>query len=116
MSLHHFQFTNTPNNYPKMKKLIKLSLVTVCVVNLASASFNLVDYQFGDANGTNVQGAAVNAGTESNAAWNFPAGKVQNGNLNYGYTSSYKFTNVDGGTGRTATRKLEFADALLHLI
>ena len=95
-----------------MKKLIKLSLAAVCVVNLASASFNLVDYQFGDANGTNFQGAAVNAGTESDAAWNFPAGKVQNGNLNYGYTSSFKFTNVDGATGTTASRKLEFADAL----
>ena len=95
-----------------MKKLIKLSLAAVCVVNLASASFNLVDYQFGDSNGTNVQGAAVNAGTESDAAWNFPAGKVQNGNLNYGYTSSFKFTNVDGATGTTASRKLEFADAL----
>ena len=95
-----------------MKKLIKLSLAAVYVVNLASASFNLVDYQFGDSNGTNVQGAAVNAGTESDAAWNFPAGKVQNGNLNYGYTSSFKFTNVDGATGTTASRKLEFADAL----
>ena len=95
-----------------MKNLIKLSLAAVCVANLASASFNLVDYQFGDSNGTNVQGAAVNAGTESDAAWNFPAGKVQNGNLNYGYTSSFKFTNVDGATGTTASRKLEFADAL----
>ena len=95
-----------------MKKLIKLSLAAVYVVNLASASFNLVDYQFGDSNGTNVQGAAVNAGTESDAAWNFSAGKVQNGNLNYGYTSSFKFTNVDGATGTTASRKLEFADAL----
>ena len=95
-----------------MIKLLKLSLAAVCVVNLASASFNLVDYQFGDSNGTNVQGAAVNAGTESDAAWNFPAGKVQNGNLNYGYTSSFKFTNVDGATGTTASRKLEFADAL----
>ena len=95
-----------------MKRLIKLSLAAICVANLASASFNLVDYQFGDANGTNVQGAAVNAGTESNAAWNFPAGKVQNGNLNYGYTGSYKFTNVDGGTGTTASRRLDFADAL----
>jgi hypothetical protein len=112
MSLHHFQFTSIPNNYPEMKKSIKLSLAAVCVVNLASASFNLVDYQFGDANGTNIQGGAVNAGTESDATWNFGAGKVQSGNLNYGYTSSYKFTNVDGGTGTTASRKLEFADAL----
>ena len=95
-----------------MKNLIKLSLAAACAANLASASFNLVDYQFGDSNGTNVQGAAVNAGTESDAAWNFPAGKVQNGNLNYGYTSSFKFTNVDGATGTTASRKLEFADAL----
>ena len=60
-----------------MKKSIKLSLAAVCVVNLASASFNLVDYQFGDANGTNIQGGAVNAGTESDATWNFGAGKVQ---------------------------------------
>ena len=112
MSLHHFQFTSIPNNYPEMKKSIKLSLAAVCVVNLASASFNLVDYQFGDANGTNIQGGAVNAGTESDATWNFGAGKVQSGNLNYGYTSSYKFTNVDGDTGTTASRKLEFADAL----
>ena len=95
-----------------MKNLIKLSLAAVFAANLASASFNLVDYQFGDSNGTNVQGAAVNAGTESDATWNFGAGKVQSGNLNYGYTSSYKFTNVDGGTGTTASRKLEFADAL----
>ena len=95
-----------------MKNLIKLSLAAVFAANLASASFNLVDYQFGDSNGTNVQGAAVNAGTESDATWNFGAGKVQSGNLNYGYTSSYKFTNVDVGTGTTASRKLEFADAL----
>ena len=97
-----------------MKILIKLSLAAVCVVNLASASFNLVDYQFNETNGfdLNDAGEVINAGSENDASWNFGAGKVQNGNLNYGYTSSFKFTTVDANTGTTATRKLEFVDAL----
>ena len=91
-----------------MKILIKLLLTTVCVVNLASASFNLVNYQFDDANGANVHNAAVNNGSE-NASWNFNAGKVQNGNWNYGYTSSYKFNQVDANSSATtASRKLTF--------
>ena len=108
---HHFLFTNTLTP-PEMIKLFKLSLAAICAANLASANFNLVDFQFEDANGTNVNGGAVNAGIESDAAWNFGTGQVQNGNLNYGYTGGYKFATVDAGTGTTATRKLEFADAL----
>jgi hypothetical protein len=97
-----------------MKILLKLLFVSACVGNLALASFNLVDYQFNETNGfdLNDAGEVINAGSENDAAWNFGAGKVQNGNLNYGYTSSFKFTNVDGASGTTATRKLEFADAL----
>ena len=97
-----------------MKKLIKLSLAAVYVVNLASASFNLVDYQFNETSGfdLNDAGEVINAGSENDASWNFGAGKVQSGNLNYGYTSSFKFTTVDANTGTTATRKLEFVDAL----
>jgi hypothetical protein len=58
-----------------------------------------------------VQNGAANNGTSA-ASWNFEVGKVQNGNLNYGYTANYKFTQVDAGAGTTAQRKLTFANDL----
>ncbi|MDB2310745.1 sulfatase-like hydrolase/transferase [Opitutales bacterium] len=72
-----------------------------------------VDYQFDDDNGTAVQNGAANNGTSA-ASWNFGVGTVQNGNLNYGYTQYYKFTQVDSGTttGTIAQRKLIFANDL----
>lgn len=96
-----------------MCNLLKILLPAVCVANLATAQA-LVDYQFNDTNGGDVNDPSevANSGSESDAAWNFAVGKVQNGNLNYGYTSSYKFTQVDGAAGTTAQRKLEFADSL----
>lgn len=96
-----------------MCNLLKILLPAVCVANLATAQA-LVDYQFNDTNGGDVNDPTevVNAGSESDAAWNNGVGKVQNGNLNYGYSSSYKFTQVDVNSGTTAYRKLEFADSL----
>ena len=96
-----------------MYNLLKVLLPAVCVANLVSAQA-LVDYQFNDTNGGDVNDPTevANSGSESDAAWNFGVGKVQNGNLNYGYTSSFKFTQIDGSAGTTAQRKLEFADSL----
>jgi hypothetical protein len=96
-----------------MYNLLKILLPAVCVANLATAQA-LVDYQFNDTNGGDVNDPTevANSGSESDAAWNFGVGKVQNGNLNYGYTSSFKFTQIDGSAGTTAQRKLEFADSL----
>lgn len=97
-------------------KRLKLLLPAIFVTNLSLASFNLVDYQFNETAGYDLNDPTevINAGSE-NGVWNFGAGKVQNGNLNYGYTGGYKFTSVDSGSGTTATRKLEFADALTTL-
>jgi hypothetical protein len=97
-----------------MEKLIKFSLAAICVVNLSTAQTQMVDYQFDDANGTNVHNAAVNSGNNgvSAASWNFPVGQTQNGSLNYGYSQYYKFTQVDAGAGTTAARKLTFDNDL----
>ncbi|MDB2506890.1 sulfatase-like hydrolase/transferase [Opitutales bacterium] len=70
-----------------------------------------VDYQFDDANGTAVKDTAVNNGTSA-ASWNFGVGTVQAGNLNYGYSQYYKWTQVDTGAGTVAYRTLAFADTL----
>ena len=94
-----------------MEKLIKFSLAAICVVNLSTAQTQMVDYQFEDANGTNVHNAAVNDGVSA-ASWNFPVGQTQNGSLNYGYSQYYKFTQVDAGAGTTASRKLTFDNDL----
>lgn len=95
-----------------MYNLLKILLPAVCVANLVSAQA-LVDYQFDDANGTDVKNGAANNGTSA-ASWNFAVGTVQAGNLNYGYTQNYKFNQVDIGTttGTIATRKLIFANDL----
>ena len=95
-----------------MYNLLKILLPAVCVANLVSAQL-LVDYQFDDDNGTAVQNGAANNGTSA-ASWNFGVGTVQAGNLNYGYTQYYKFTQVDSGTatGTIAQRKLTFANDL----
>ena len=93
-----------------MYNSLKILLPAVCVANLVSAQL-LVDYQFDDDNGTSVQNGAANNGTSA-ASWNFGVGTVQNGNLNYGYTANYKFTQVDAGAGTTAQRKLTFANDL----
>jgi hypothetical protein len=69
-----------------------------------------VDYQFEDANGTQ-SNVAINNGVSA-ASWNFPTGQTQNGNLNYGYSQYYKWTQVDQGAGTLAYRTLAFADAL----
>ena len=93
-----------------MYNSLKILLPAVCVANLVSAQL-LVDYQFDDDNGTAVQNGAANNGTSA-ASWNFGVGTVQAGNLNYGYTANYKFTQVDAGADTTAQRKLTFANDL----
>tara|TARA_B110000977_G_C11054909_1_gene483702 strand:+ start:791 stop:1708 length:918 start_codon:yes stop_codon:yes gene_type:complete len=93
-----------------MYNSLKILLPAVCVANLVSAQL-LVDYQFDDDNGTAVQNGAANNGTSA-ASWNFGVGTVQAGNLNYGYTANYKFTQVDALAGTTAQRKLTFGSDL----
>ena len=93
-----------------MYNSLKILLPAVCVANLVSAQL-LVDYQFDDDNGTAVQNGAANNGTSA-ASWNFGVGTVQAGNLNYGYSQYYKFTQVDALAGTTAQRKLTFANDL----
>ena len=51
-----------------------------------------VNFDFNDANGTNLN-VATNDGT-STGSWNFGGPQVQNGALNIGYTPHYKFTNT----------------------
>jgi hypothetical protein len=114
MWLHHFHTTKSLSlTQARMKKLLKLLASATCVANLATAQA-LVDYQFNDTNGGDVNDPTevANTGSESDAAWNFGVGKVQNGNLNYGYTPSFKFTQVDVGVGTISRRKLEFVDSL----
>lgn len=96
-----------------MKKITKLILPAIFVASLASGQA-LVDYQFNETSGFDVNDPAevINAGSENDAAWNFGVGRVQNGNLNYGYTSSFKFATVDTNAGTTAFRTLAFSDDL----
>ena len=73
-----------------------------------------VDYQFNDADGTAVEDTAVNNGTSA-ASWNFGVGRVQAGNLNYGYSQYYKFNQVDVAAGTSASRKLIFVSDLTQV-
>jgi hypothetical protein len=82
-----------------------------------SANSTLFDYQFSDANNTYLQHAtnasAVNAGSEA-GSWDSNFGpRVQNGNLNFGYTTSYSWNGVDTVEGNTGgQRKFSFDNAL----
>lgn len=100
-----------------MKKLLKLLVPAICVANLASASFNLVDYQFNDANGTLLKNT-VNAGSDS-GSWDnnglqtqTPAsgGQAGIGALNFGYTGGYKSKNVDDASGSTFFRSFNLGN------
>ena len=57
-----------------MKKIFKLSLAAICVANTASA-FNLVDFQFNDADGTQL-GSAQNDGLDG-GSWDNNGAQTQ---------------------------------------
>ena len=106
-----------------MKLLNPLSRFSVTVkraalawVALSTGSFAganvIVDYQFNDANGTNLN-AAVQSGSGT-GSWDFGSASTQTpgsgaqagiGALNYGYTSSSKFELVDSLAGSKVFRK-----------
>lgn len=106
------------------KTLIKMSptavlagTITLFISQVLSASNVLFDYQFDDANNTYLQHAtnasAVNSGSEA-GSWDFNFGpRVQNGNLNFGYTSNYSWNGVDTSAGNSGgQRKFAFDNAL----
>jgi hypothetical protein len=99
-----------------MKKIFKLSLAAICVANTASA-FNLVDFQFNDADGTQL-GSAQNDGLDG-GSWDNNGAQTQTpgfgatagiGALNFGYTGGFKSKNVDDGTGSTFFRSFNLAN------
>ena len=97
-----------------MKKLLKLIVSATCLANLATAQTAIVDYQFGDDDGTAAHTSALNGANSTNpASWNFWLGQTQGGYANYGYTNYYKNDNVDQSASATqAYRTLTFANEL----
>lgn len=90
-----------------------LSVAAAGLTTLSAVSF--IDYQFNDDNGTQVKnGGAVDGATAGGqgGSWNFGMATVQAGNLNYGYTSFYKYQSVDGGTGTTNYRAYTLNNAI----
>ncbi|MGC6424095.1 MAG: hypothetical protein ACON4O_03825 [Lentimonas sp.] len=102
-----------PNTLVTTKKILLLAM-SIVAMGHASAQL-LVDYQFNDSNGTNLNAAAQN-GTIT-GSWDFGSAQVQTpgsgdqagiGTLNYGYTSNYKLKLVDGSAGTNVFRKYSF--------
>lgn len=103
-----------------MKKMLKLIIPAAFVASLVSGQV-VVNYQFNDANGTNLNAAAqTGSGTGS---WNFGSASTQTpgsgdqagiGALNYGYSSSFKFQDVDSASagGTNAFRSYTLNSAL----
>jgi len=83
-----------------MNNLFKTLFAFVCSTSLVSA-VAIIDYQFNDVNGTNIN-TASQAGSGS-GGWDFGGPSTQTfassgiGALNYGYTQNYKFQGVDNG-------------------
>ncbi|NDV61884.1 hypothetical protein G0Q06_05425 [Puniceicoccales bacterium CK1056] len=75
-----------------------------------SAQLVLRDWQFADANGTNLN-VATTTGAES-GSWNFGGPQTQNGALNFGYTSFFKWQDVDDAAGSGAFRTFAFSSAI----
>ena len=88
-------------------KLLTAATATLSVVLVSSlsAQSNIIDYQFGDANGATLGGStspqAANSGSDTAGSWNFGGLRIQNGYGNFGYTGSYKFTLVDTSANAT---------------
>ena len=60
-----------------MKKLLKLIVSATCLANLATAQTAIVDYQFGDDDGTAAHTSALNGANSTNpASWNFWLGHM----------------------------------------
>jgi hypothetical protein len=96
-----------------MNNLFKTLLVFVCSTSFVSAEA-IIDYQFNDANGTNINTASqVGSGTGS---WDFGGASTQTssgiGALNYGYTQYYKFKDVDSGSAQSVYRTYTLDTAL----
>jgi len=95
-----------------MKSIKTLAIAMVAALAFCAAPLTadiiLEDWQFNDANGTQLN-AVANDGT-ANTSWNFGGAKTQNGLLNIGDTASFKWnvTNTASNTFRNAT----FANSL----
>ena len=96
-----------------MNNLFKTLLAFVCSTSFVSAEA-IIDYQFNDANGTNINTASqVGSGTGS---WDYGGASTQTssgiGALNYGYTQYYKFKDVDSGSAQSVYRTYTLDTAL----
>ena len=104
-----------PLNTPSVMKPKTLVFVSSFLFAAHSATAAIVDYQFNDADSTNLN-SAVNAGSDS-GTWNFGSFQTQTpstgiGALNVGYTQYYKSADVDASAGSTLYRKHELGGAL----
>lgn len=86
---------------------LKILLPLVCTTSLVTGSA-IINYQFNDDNGTNINVASqTGSGTGS---WDFGGPQTQTiagsgiGALNYGYTQSYKYQSVDSVGGQNVFR------------
>lgn len=98
-----------------MNNLFKTLFAFVCSTSFVSG-VAIIDYQFNDANGTNINTASqAGSGTGS---WDFGGPSTQTiassgiGALNYGYTQNYKFQSVDSGSGQNVYRNYTLDTAL----
>jgi hypothetical protein len=107
---------NPTSTYLLGLKTSATALLSLFAMQGLSAN-SLFNYQFSDANNTYLQHAtnasAANTGSEA-GSWDLNFGpRVQNGNLNYGYTSSYSWTSVDDEAGNAGgQRKFTFDNAI----
>lgn len=109
------------NPVPRLSVTVKqAAFVWVALsAGLSAGAEVVVDYQFNDANGTNLNSAAqTGTGTGS---WDFGSASTQTpgsgaqagiGALNYGYTSNFKYQSVDSAAGNNAFRKYTLDTAL----
>lgn len=90
------------------KLILTLSLLTIATI--ASGQTSVIDWQFDDTNGTNIN-VANTTGVET-GSWDFGGPQVQSGALNFGYTSFYKWQSVDTNAGSTVFRSFTFSETL----
>ncbi|HBO58223.1 MAG TPA: hypothetical protein DD622_07250 [Opitutae bacterium] len=74
---------------------------------LFAAQVTLVEINFDEANGTNIN-STVSSGAVANGTWSSGGPKVQNGNLNWGMTISFRWPGVDNRAGIAQYRTFQF--------
>ena len=71
------------------------------------AKVTLVEINFDEANGTNIN-STVSSGVIADGTWSSGGPKVQNGNLNWGMTISFRWPGVDNRAGIAQYRTFQF--------